>query len=693
MAVPDPETTPYVFEALERLAEAARAGRLDDPSGDGHRRVGDLFRVAFGAGPGCLAELPVDPPGTGELVDQLAHWTRELVHLDERPPPPEPREPLGRALWGISAPSGRPGTAERLAEGLTACRALGDRVAEAYGTWYLAEHHAHTGDYDAAGAAVDDALALGAELPELHLLARYTRAVACLGQGLPETALDVLEGEARTEQGRVPAGLVDVGRLNACEALGRIADAAEAAERAMKVFEAARHARLAALSRLELARMWVDLGRAEDAIRLLRRDTTTAGTRLRPYADLTLGLAYVALGQPRAARTPLRAAATRLPAAGDHVLLALAEELRAATWTGTVDAELGARVAAAEALIGDRESATALSLAMAGWHPGADDSPELLLARARAGGNATQLCEATRLRVEQAFAEGQPALARQVLDDTRMALAAAEQPPLQAALALLSARWELRYGQLDDAIPDRLLRSFEGFGDERGQALALLLRAQHRATSAPELARGDAIRAQGIARVRGFGHLADQAAILAAVLGHPAPSRAAQGPEEHLLAVAAGLKGWREGLGEVEHALERVPPANRAHLRRLLAPPLARAGLYLAKVGTGPGLVLCEDTRELWRSGRCLVGFGRSQLQFRLLRQIALSDETVDREELCVTVWETPYRPPSSDNRLHVHVSRLRTRLRDTGVRVEATPRGTFQVDHGVRIWLARREM
>lgn len=65
-------------------------------------------------------------------------------------------------------------------------------------------------------------------------------------------------------------------------------------------------------------------------------------------------------------------------------------------------------------------------------------------------------------------------------------------------------------------------------------------------------------------------------------------------------------------------------------------------------------------------------------LQYGLLAAIALPTP-LDREELVPMVWGEPYRPPSSDNRLHVAVTRLRRAI--APLKVAATPDGRFVLD------------
>jgi len=91
---------------------------------------------------------------------------------------------------------------------------------------------------------------------------------------------------------------------------------------------------------------------------------------------------------------------------------------------------------------------------------------------------------------------------------------------------------------------------------------------------------------------------------------------------------------------------------------------------------TGLGDLLLRQTRELRRQGQTVCALGRSRILFRLLEVLGDDSPPLDRGALYERVWELPYRPPSSDNTLYVALTRLRDRLKETGVEIVATPAG-----------------
>ncbi len=77
------------------------------------------------------------------------------------------------------------------------------------------------------------------------------------------------------------------------------------------------------------------------------------------------------------------------------------------------------------------------------------------------------------------------------------------------------------------------------------------------------------------------------------------------------------------------------------------------------------------------RPRRCLIDgvaalrLAHSPIAWRLLRTLAEQSEPLTRQALFETVWAARYAPPSSDNTLFVHLSRLRNVLRPFGITLD----------------------
>lgn len=183
-------------------------------------------------------------------------------------------------------------------------------------------------------------------------------------------------------------------------------------------------------------------------------------------------------------------------------------------------------------------------------------------------------------------------------------------------------------------------------------------------------------RAAGICAVHHYRRLGRQATTLLRVhrpevTGVPPRAPWLQAAEAAADLDAASLPA---GLGALQARLDALPAGLQGFARRVIAPALSRVGLTLA-VGSGPVLLLDDATGAAHLGDETIARFKPGSLLYGLLVAIT-SSEPPGREQLVEQVWEEPYRPPSSDNRLHVAVTRLRRAI--APVRIAATPEGGF---------------
>lgn len=101
-------------------------------------------------------------------------------------------------------------------------------------------------------------------------------------------------------------------------------------------------------------------------------------------------------------------------------------------------------------------------------------------------------------------------------------------------------------------------------------------------------------------------------------------------------------------------------------------------GIEVLRNAPGPVLVLDVQEREAWLDGHKIASFGRSRTLWSLFVQIAEPAEPPGRPELFGRVWKEPYRPPSSDDKLHMAVVRVRKRLGDAPIQLEPLTAGGY---------------
>jgi predicted ATPase/serine/threonine protein kinase len=102
------------------------------------------------------------------------------------------------------------------------------------------------------------------------------------------------------------------------------------------------------------------------------------------------------------------------------------------------------------------------------------------------------------------------------------------------------------------------------------------------------------------------------------------------------------------------------------------------------------GVVLHPDEGEVWRHGKKLLKMSPRQLPWRLLSHL-LTHRDQSKAEIFPVVWQQAYRPPSSDNALHVALYRLRKRLASTGLVLVADDENRYHVQGNPSLWVWRR--
>jgi hypothetical protein len=187
----------------------------------------------------------------------------------------------------------------------------------------------------------------------------------------------------------------------------------------------------------------------------------------------------------------------------------------------------------------------------------------------------------------------------------------------------------------------------------------------------------EAARAFAIATERSLAVHRGEAWALAWLHGADLP-RPEVSTDHHAVLVAAGdvRRGDLVAIGHLARHLASVPPSHHPHLLRLASGAFGVAGLTILRAGSPPVIRIAEST--LWIDD-ARHDFGRARLLLDLFETIATRGGDLDRAALFETVWKQRYRPPSSDDTVHVNLRRLRERL-EGRVDVQPTPSGGFQL-------------
>ena len=310
-------------------------------------------------------------------------------------------------------------------------------------------------------------------------------------------------------------------------------------------------------------------------------------------------------------------------------------------------------------------------------HLGLGD-PEELLARCEQLGDAENACRTAGLVADRAADHGAADVA---LDAWRVADAHAARSGVAACrerTARQGAELLLRFSA--DRAPEArqtleaALAAARNRRDPHGEARAHVALAVH--PDAPQA--WHARRARAICAAHHYPRLGRRATTLLRLHETDVVSASPRSPLWQAVDAAAALTRADLRLDILQGRIDALPSGLQEFARRVIAPALDRLGLSLAP-GLGPDVLLLDDTTGTVRLGdQELSRFKPDSVQYGLLAALAVA-EPLDRDRLVPAVWGEPHRPPSSDNRLHVAVTRLRRAV--APVRIVATPQGGFALD------------
>jgi tetratricopeptide (TPR) repeat protein len=620
----------------------------------------------------------------------LLHWLCRFAGLPL--PTPDARcvaDPRARrALVAIrDARTGSAGAAERLTEARALLTSLDDALGLAFCALQLGDEHAVRGDLDAA-----ERWGLQAEQdhghPIVRGLARSLRSNVAVQQGLPQVAEAlVLTAAADVPPGTVAAGLVAMRSVVVAQYAGR--RTVDAIDTALAAFELAGAAVFAGRTRAFLARTLVVEGRCQDAVAVVRT-ASLAPTVPRGELWVAEGAALLGLGRLRAARDRLASALEALAPGDQNRWLAAAGELAAATWMGDPNGP-GAELAATLPDVSTEDlPGTQLMLHLTRrWARGGGAGG--MVERGRVLDDVELIAAAAGLRADEALAAGDLEGAARWLDDAREAADRGGYALRQLRNERLAARLAMLRGEPAVERLRGLLDRVSAAGDVLGEALASGLLAEALVLHEPAQARESVERSLALAAAWGIARGVERWVWLGALLGCPLPDEAPAGPDARVLAAGAALAhGVVEvpvGVAALDAAMGAVGGPQRAHLGRVVAAGLGRIGLDW-RPGAGPTLVLRDAPRAVWLAGEAVADLGRARVQHRLLQALTSRPLGWARDALFEAVWEQPYRPPSSDNSLHVALGRLRKRLGcRLRVRVDEAGRVALETELGLLLW------
>lgn len=614
--------------------------------------------------------LPELPPGADAQVEALLLVAQHLL------------QPGGTApLRGARA---------RFAE-------AGDLRAQGFVSWLLSAHLLETGDLEEAEHAVAHCREHADREGFAPLLALALDAEARLDllRNLPAAALELhTEALELCQGGGISLlGWIRSGRAAVLRASGRPVDAAEQLSAGVRAFRRAGDLLQASLGACRLTQLWMAAGQPARALASLRAlpagrlPTHYAAQHHRALADV-----HAALGRFGEARRQYARSLELLPPGSTHAAETRARDLAAAHVLG---------VAPVGGLPDEHGPALALKVAQRAFL-GEGPSPAALGSRALARGDRSMACALSGLEAREAQTAGRPEVAARALDR-------AERLALESGSALRRHRTArqrashlVRYQPRESTTARRMLEALvdeaQLAGDVYGEARARGWLARARCSGDLAGARAQASIAANLAAVHGHQPLLREVAPLARILGardvpDPAPISAELSLDVRTLEAISRLchadEPGREAaaLSEIDVLLGRLPAPNRAHLQALTDLALDATGLRLEVEGHRPGLVFDHGTKEVWHQGLRVITLKRSALLFRLLFAIATRGPDLNREGLFEAVWETPYRPPSSDNTLYVNIRRLRSKLEEGPLAIDAGPDGSYAVAGGPAVW------
>jgi predicted ATPase/serine/threonine protein kinase/tetratricopeptide (TPR) repeat protein len=144
---------------------------------------------------------------------------------------------------------------------------------------------------------------------------------------------------------------------------------------------------------------------------------------------------------------------------------------------------------------------------------------------------------------------------------------------------------------------------------------------------------------------------------------------------------AAGL------LNQLDTLLMGTNPGTRKDAAKRLADRFPILRLEVFGGGVSSSVLACPETGRLWQEGRSIFKLSPSRVRWRFAYHI-LRHRGQKRAEIFPAVWEQAYRPPSSDNALHVNLYRLRKQLEKTALVFEVDEQSRYDVRGAPTLWV-----
>ena len=170
--------------------------------------------------------------------------------------------------------------------------------------------------------------------------------------------------------------------------------------------------------------------------------------------------------------------------------------------------------------------------------------------------------------------------------------------------------------------------------------------------------------------------------------GHPSDSSAnTAGHWLADLATPTSLDAAARRLTELDDLLTRQPASTRKKVMTQVAQQLPNLRLETFGEGTSPSILADPETGQLWQHGQRIFKSSPSRIRWRFAYHM-LRYRGQKRADIFPEVWEQAYRPPSSDNAMHVNLYRLRKQLENTELVFEVDDQSRYLVRGNPSLWI-----